>query len=409
MILEIRLSNFYSINEEVVLDLRAGNINTNLVKNELAHNTIDYKKDKVLKTVGIYGANASGKSNIIRAIRECCTIVYKSHNYNNDYKFPITPFKFNQELKPSSFFISFVIDEIQYDYGFSLLDNEILTEELYYYPKGKKANIFSRDESAGKSKKDIYSFTALIKKPHDVTLNTSKKTLFISRASQMDRDITKIVYNFFVEQFILGYVNLEVGYINQCLKQHKSDVLAMLNAADSDIVDFSCEKVVTPKKHFNIIMNDDAPQVVEKSEIQEEQLELKFYHRFNPKVPFSLNEESAGTRKLFNVILRLISVLENNKTLLIDELEENFHPLITQMILDLFHNSQQSQLIYSTHDTNLLDLTKLRKDQIYFVQKQEDGSSDLYSLYDYKDFRESMNVEKAYLQGRFDAIPKVNL
>jgi AAA15 family ATPase/GTPase len=107
-------------------------------------------------------------------------------------------------------------------------------------------------------------------------------------------------------------------------------------------------------------------------------------------------------------MLTILDVIKNNKILLVDEIEMSLHTKIVEYIIELFNASKSAQLIYSTHNTNLLNLDKLRKDQIYFVNKKEDGSTDLYSLFDYKDFRDTMDVEKAYLQGRFDAIPYIN-
>jgi AAA15 family ATPase/GTPase len=107
-------------------------------------------------------------------------------------------------------------------------------------------------------------------------------------------------------------------------------------------------------------------------------------------------------------MLTVIDIVKNNKILLIDEIETSLHSKIVEYIVELFHASNSAQIIYTTHNTNLLNLDKLRKDQIYFVNKRDDGSSDLYSLFDYKDFRDTMDVEKAYLQGRFDAIPYID-
>jgi AAA15 family ATPase/GTPase len=139
------------------------------------------------------------------------------------------------------------------------------------------------------------------------------------------------------------------------------------------------------------------------------QLSITTFHKSNPKIAFDFTtEESAGTQALFVFMLTILDVVKNNKILLVDEIELSLHTKIVEYIIELFNTSKSAQLIYSTHNTNLLNLDKLRKDQIYFVNKKEDGSTDLYSLFDYKDFRDTMNVEKAYLQGRFDAIPYIN-
>lgn len=108
------------------------------------------------------------------------------------------------------------------------------------------------------------------------------------------------------------------------------------------------------------------------------------------------------------MMLTILNIIRGNKVLLIDEISSGLHVKLVEYILNLFHQSESAQLIFSTHNTNLLNMKKIRKDQVYFVNKRADGSSDLYSLFDYKDFRETMDAEKAYLQGRFDAIPYID-
>ncbi|MBS5488390.1 AAA family ATPase, partial [Parabacteroides sp.] len=139
------------------------------------------------------------------------------------------------------------------------------------------------------------------------------------------------------------------------------------------------------------------------------QLVITTYHRNNPDVPFNFfAEESDGTQRLFNMMLTILDIVKNNKILLIDEIETQLHIKLVEYIIGLFNKSESAQLIYTTHNTYLLNTNKLRKDQIYFVNKRDDGSSDLYSLFDYKDFRDGLDAEKAYLQGRFDAIPYID-
>jgi AAA15 family ATPase/GTPase len=133
------------------------------------------------------------------------------------------------------------------------------------------------------------------------------------------------------------------------------------------------------------------------------------YHRHNPNVAFDMEtEESQGTQVLFGIMLQILDVLHTNGIMLIDEMDLCLHSKIVEYIVNLFHASSSAQLIFTTHNTHLLDLKKLRKDQIWFANKKEDASTELYSLFDYKDFRDTMDVEKAYMQGRFDAIPFVD-
>jgi hypothetical protein len=406
MVLEIRLSNFFSINEEVVLDMQAANLQTKESK-ELLGNTFVCNDERMLKTVAIYGANASGKSNVIKAIRACVQMIFESHNYNENTVFAFTPFKFGGVGKPSRFYIRFLIEEIEYEYSFTLTNTEIITEDLYYYPMGRKKLVFARDERKGPDKKAIYEFRTAIRRPMDVAANTSKKTLFVSRASQMDREVAKDVFRYFNERFILSYFGYNSYSIESLLNANKDLILKVLKIADSDIVDIHSQHEL--KQLTTAVFDPQSNLLLSRDDIQKPQLKITTYHKNNPEVPFDFySEESSGTQEFFHMMLTILNIIKGNKVLLIDEISSGLHVKLVEYILNLFHQSESAQLIFSTHNTNLLNMKKMRKDQVYFVNKREDGSSDLYSLFDYKDFRETMDAEKAYLQGRFDAIPYID-
>ena len=406
MVLQIRLSNFFSINEEVVLDMQAASLQTRESK-DLLGNTFVCNDERLLKTVAIYGANASGKSNIIKAIRACVQMIFESHNYNENTMFAFTPFKFGGVGKPSRFYIRFLIDGVEYEYSFTLTKTEIITEELYYYPVGRKKLVFARDERKGPDKKDIYEFRSAIRRPMDVAGNTSKKTLFISRASQMDRDVAKDVFRYFNERFILNYFGYNSYSIESLLNENKDLILKVLKAADSDIIDIRSQHEL--RSLTTAVFDPLSNQLLSRDDIQKPQLKITTFHRNNPEVPFDFySEESSGTQEFFHMMLTILNIIKGNKVLLIDEISMGLHVNLVEYILNLFHQSESAQLIFSTHNTNLLNMRKLRKDQVYFVNKRDDGSSDLYSLFDFKDFRENMDAEKAYLQGRFDAIPYID-
>lgn len=406
MVLEIKIRNFFSIKEEVCLDFRAANIKTANAR-MLKDNVFSIDDTDVLKTIVMYGANASGKSNIIKAIRFCHLMVLTSHNFNEGIRFNFKPFKFaGYDKKPSSYFIRFISNGIEYEYAFSLTETEIVTESLHYYPKGRIKEIFSRDERKGKTKKDKYSFGDVIRRPMDVAENTSNKTLYISRASQMDREIAKEIFNYFNETFILNYVNYGMTTIESLSKENKSQLIEALKIADSDIVDFKIKPVKVQGKHVNA---DLSKMTLSVEEGVQERLQITTYHKNEPGRGFDfLSEESQGTIKMFFIMLTVMDIVKRNKILLIDEIEESLHPKIIEYIFNFFRAGEKAQLLCSTHNTRFLDLKKFRKDQIYFVNKKDDSSTELYSLIDYSDFRDTMDLEKAYMQGRFDAIPFVN-
>ena len=380
MVLEIRLSNMFSFRDEVTLDLQAAKIQTKKAR-ELEGNLFSVDGEQMLKSVALFGANASGKSNVIKAIRACVNMVRSSHNYNVDTRFAISPFKFEDYAnKPSSFYIRFLLNGVEYEYSFSFMHDEIITETLYYYPNGRKSLVFRRDESRGTEKKDIYEFKTVIKRPFDVADNTSKKTLYISRASQMDREIAQKIFLFFCNDIVLDYQVANIDSLDNLFKERKEQMLEVLRTADSDIIDFKIQN--------NAITT---------------------FHRTNPSVAFDFEtEESEGTKTLFRMMVRMIGIIHEGKMLLVDEIDNSLHTQLVEFVIGMFNHSNHAQLIYTIHNTHLLNTDFQRRDQVYFVNKREDGSSDLYSLFDFKDFRDTLDMEKAYLQGRFDAIPNIS-
>lgn len=380
MMLKFRLRNVFSFRDEITLDLQAAKIQTEKGK-ALSGNLFTTNGVQVLKSISMFGANASGKSNVIKGIKACVNMIRSSHTYNENTTFQVAPFKFDgYDKKPSSFYVRFIVDGIEYEYSFSLTQTEILTEQLYYYPKGRRSLVFTRDETKGPNKTDIYEFRQAIKRPMDVAANTSRKTLFVSRASQMDRDIAKKVFRFFTEDIVLDYKESAMP-VEDFLNTEKEDILEILNTADSDIVDIKIQGY-----------------------------SLKTFHKSNPDIAFDFDtEESEGTKTLFQMMLGLINAIRNDRTLLMDGIDTNLHPHLVEYIINLFNSSNHAQLIYTAHNTHLLNTDFQRRDQVYFVNKHDDGCSELYSLYDFKDFRDNYDMEKAYLQGRFDAIPYLSI
>ena len=380
MVLRFRLKNVLSFRDEITLDLQAAKIQTEKGK-ALSGILFTINGEQILKSISMFGANASGKSNVIKGIKACVNMIRSSHTYNENTIFQVAPFKFDgYDKQPSSFYVRFIVDGIEYEYSFSLTQTEILTEQLYYYPRGRRSLVFTRDETKGPEKTEIYEFRQAIKRPMDVAANTSRKTLFVSRASQMDRDIAKKVFRFFTEDIVLDYKESAMP-VEDFLKTKKENILRILNAADSDIVDMKIQSN-----------------------------SLKTFHKSNPNIAFDFDtEESEGTKTLFQMMLGIINVIRNDRTLLMDGIDTNLHPHLVEYIINLFNRSNHAQLIYTTHNTHLLNTDFQRCDQVYFVNKREDGCSELYSLYDFKDFRDNYDMEKAYLQGRFDAIPYLSI
>lgn len=397
MILKIEFENFFSIRDKVRIDFRAANINTALAR-ELSHNVMEWNGVPVLKSVGLFGPNASGKSNIMKAIAFCCRMILDSHLYNEGTEFGFEPFKFDRyNERPSTFLIDFVCENVEYEYSFALTKDMVLEESLYHYPVGRKAKVFVRN-SEGQ-----YSFgTGVISKPTDVALNTSSKSLYLSRASSMNRDFAKRLYRYFMGQFLLGLVNVNELTVLNSFNTYKKVILKALEICDTDITDIEVRKEQMSVPVTKSAQDGMAFKLVDV-------LRFKTFHKGRKDVMFDLDmEESNGTRKLFQILLRLLEVVRGGKGIMMDEFDTGLHTRLADFILDLIHASEGSQLLFSSHNTNLIDVKRLRRDQIVFVNKTEEGNTEAYSLYDFKDFRESMDAKKGYIQGRFDAVPYVD-
>ena len=397
MILKIEFENFFSIRDRIRIDFRAASINTTLAR-ELSHNVMEWKGVPVLKSIGLFGPNASGKSNILKAISFCCRMIFESHLNNEGVTFNFEPFKFDGwQNKPSKFLINFVCENVEYEYSFELTRERIISESLYHYPMGRRAKVFVRD-AEGK-----YSFgTGVMAKPSDVVTNTSVKNLFLSRASSMNREIAQKLYRYFMNQFLLGLVNVNDMMVLNSFNTYKKVILKALEISDTDITDIEVRKEQVPAPVA-------IPGQPELSYKLVDVLRFKTYHRNQKEVMFDMDmEESNGTRKLFQILIRLLDVIKNKKGIIMDEFDMGLHTRLADFILDLIHASESSQLLFTSHNTNLIDVRRLRRDQIVFVNKTEEGTTEVYSLYDFKDFRENMDAEKGYLQGRFDAVPYVD-
>lgn len=412
MILEIRLKNLFSIKDEIVLDLQASDISSDIL-DDLEQNCIDSGGTRILKSVGIFGANASGKSNIIKAIGYCRYLILNSHTFNTNYKFSHETFKLDENSwsDTSSFFIRFISHDIEYEYSFSFDKENILTEKLYYHEGEKRITIFERNEKSSTEVTKKYNEEInVIINPWEVARNTSSKTLFISRASNLgNRPKAEEIYSYFAEKIQIGLNPPPDTVFKEMLTHKKEFILNALQFADNDIVDIKLSsKVETNSIPLGPRISVGTMHTGIGLKSQREVLEIIVFHRSNPTVPFSIEEESEGTRRLLIYFLRLFDIIKNNKILIFDEIDLNLHTKIVEFVISFFHAGKEAQFIFTSHNTNLLDLTRFRKDQLYFVNKQENGSTDLYSLVDFEDWQDDLDPEKAYLNGRFDAIPIID-
>ena len=393
MIKKIEMENFYSIKEKVVLDFRATKSEKNLEENKFK-----VGKDELLKSIVIYGANASGKTNIIKAVDLAIAIILKSHNYI-DNGITYQPFKFEKKYlnKESKFKINFFIENIEYEYFFSWKENGVEKEYLNYFPFNKKVEVFNRN------KQDIkynIKFKTHLKKLEN---RTRPDQLYLSKTYDENFEISKDIINFFKEKYIL--VLNDKKFISNLLEDevNKKNFIKYFKKADLLIDNFEIKKIGENKLEQNgtILMKGDL-------------FEFKILKKNKEGEAISFNldlEESLGTQEYFKLLIVILDIIKNNKIVFIDEQYLNsLHSDLLKFILDLVHKSGSNcQVLFNTHNTNLLSNEIFRKEQIYFTEIKKDISTDLYSLKDIEDIkRYDFDYEKSYKVGRFGAVPNID-
>lgn len=418
MLLRFGVENYRSLRDYQELLLIAANLKDPCV--ELL--PIPNSKEKALPAIGIYGANASGKSNLFHALRFFVDGIRNSY-IKKDYLTAVTAFALDPDYKSQSsrFDCDVVIDDTRYHYGYVVNDKEVLEEWLYAFPTNKvrasKQTWFYRDSSLAKP---YYFGKALKGLNRTVEELTRKDSLFLSSAAANNHKQLTAVYDFFSNKVVFRSADNASSkkviseYINSDAK--KGLMLKFLRLADTGILNvevhrdplpeeakpFTNELKALVQKHFTseVTMNFD----------DEEITTLKITHQGVKKgaVSFDLENESAGTQTLFSLLGPVYDAIHEGGVLVLDEMNSNLHPLVSKAIIKLFAsattNCTSGQLIFATHDTNLLSSDVLRRDQIWFVEKDQTGASHIYPLTNIRT-RQSDNIERGYLEGRFGAIP----
>ncbi|MFM8298966.1 MAG: AAA family ATPase [Microcystis aeruginosa] len=404
MLIEFSVGNYRSFKDVVTLSMVAADEaadNDELDKNNVFKVNQNFS---LLKSAAIYGANASGKSNLILALYFMQSFVINSSKLQITDKIDLEKFRLSSETedKPSFFKIVFHLDNKTYEYSFEVTQERVISEGLSCTPKTRKTNIFSRE-------KDKIKYSKSLMKGKDVKDLTKKNTLFLSIAAQFNDPLAGKILLWFSRLKIISGSQLEnlrqlsIDYLSR-EQNLKNEIVSLIKKLDLSIKDMSIEVGRKPLDNFH----KDIPDTVYNS--------IETYHEkydLEGKVigleSFQLNKhESRGTQKLFALLAPILSVLKASEVLIIDELDSLLHPLMAIAIIGLF-NSQQTnpknaQLIFATHDVNLLSNQLFRRDQIWFTEKNRQEATDLYSLVEF-DIDNNASFEQDYIQGRYGAIP----
>lgn len=423
MLIQFSVGNVLSFNEIVQLNMTGA---TPVKEFEGINTFIDpTNKFKLLKSAAIYGANSSGKSNLVKSISIMQNFVLNSFRdallEKNNSQLNITPFLLNDRCleKPSYFEIIFIYKGKRYRYGFEIQNNVIQSEWLFFVNTNKEIKLFTRKH------KDIEINKRSFKEGLGLEAKTKNNVLFLTVVAQFDGQRSNKVIDWFKRVRIITIPNDPTHQLytvnlykeNENFRKFSNSILNSL-----DIENLSTEedmpvpidiKKIPPDKNLRTIFT--AIEKIQKAQGKIEKI-LSWHKKYDSqrnlieKIPFDFNlQESEGTKKLINFLGPIYDCLVNGYILIVDELDLRLHPLLTKLIVSFFHvhNTKNAQLIFASHDTNLLKKDIFRRDQIWFTEKNDAAETDLFSLIEYKEtkVRNDASFDKDYLKGRYGAIP----
>jgi AAA15 family ATPase/GTPase len=411
MLLDFRVKNFRSLRDEQTLSLVAAKDKSLQELNTMPSGI--KAAPTLLRSVAIYGPNAGGKSNLIKALQYMRAVVAESASVMQPGQtFNVQPFRLDalSVAQPTEFDISFVLDGVRHQYGFELTAQRVTREYLLVYKAFKPQQWFERHYDAA-SGKDVYDFGVGLKGPKSVWEGATRpNALFLSMAVQLNSEQLQPVFAWFVNQLAIFNEITPLGQhfsVDMLRKpEGKRAICDFLTSADISISDI---EVVTRKVSGQAVHFDMAAGKTEVRNEEQEVNELLFHHVTEQgKAVFSLGDESMGTRNLLFLTGPVLDILNKGMVLVVDELDSSLHPLLVRRLVELFQNpvvnKKGAQLIFTTHDTSLLDPDLFRRDQIWFVVKDRDQASKLYPLSDFSP-RKNEALERGYLVGRYGALP----
>ncbi len=428
MLIEFRFKNYRSFRDEAVLSMEATGLGT--FKNSL----ISYNSIKLLPGAAIYGKNGGGKSNVIRAFWLAVQFIKNAQRTQHEKAaIPVIPFALNDysASEPTEFEFIYTLDDIRYWYSFSATREKIFTESLYHAPKGQKALVFSREGQT-------FSFTEDKSRRKLISEAVAENQLYFSVACTMNDAACSRAMRWFRE---MVFFSRDYSDIPRQLLDYSNDTNMLraisdyAKAADLGIEDMQFE-INSQEVDDEAALPDNLPEGMKAALVQflhtlsetsnNSEVRLKMgevtatsKHKGRNKngasqlYPLELEDESDGTRKLMSIAPAIESVLARGGILLVDEIERELHPMLVDFVVSKFQskrtNPYGAQIIFTTHNTELLNMELLRKDQLYFVDKdQEDGASELYSISEFAT-RTTDNIRKGYLLGKYGATPNIEI
>ncbi len=434
MLIEFSVGNYKSFKEKVTFSMVAAN-QVSKDKDADTSNVFAIDDDLcLLKSAAIYGANASGKSNLAVALSFMkWFMVNSSKETQSTDDINVEPFRLSTatEKEPSFFEIVFLLESERYRYGFEVTTSRVFSEWLYYYvPQKGEEKLFERSPDLIDPTK-VYGADGIQKR-------TRRNALFLSVSAQFNVEIAEKILEWLTSKLKvvsgLNDIGYE-GYTAQCLLENENnnrdEILALIKRLDVGISDIQVEQTdftaVTSgslpgnvsEALKDVLVNSSRKSLVFKVSAGKKPIVQTKHRKFTEEGEYISDEmfalevqESEGTQKIFALAGPLVDTLKHGKTLIIDEFDARLHPLISRAIVSLFNsndtNPSNAQLVFMTHDTNLLDNLLFRRDQIWFTEKDRFGATDLYSLAEYEGVRNDRTYEKDYMKGRYGGVPYIS-
>ena len=402
MLLQFSCENHKSIKDRITFSTIAGKDTT--YESDLK----TFGNMNVVRMAAIYGANGSGKSNVINAIEFMRALVVNSINHQPGEGVFQAPHKLAEPEMPSSYDIQFVTKGIRYAYGFSVKNHLIDEEYLYYFPKKRQVKIFERKGLEIKPG-DRY------KNAFELSLNVLKDNrLFLSCiANYTNLKEVEDAFLFFKEDIVVynPVINNWSEYSAKLLQdsaQIKKLYIDILNVLGTNVKDVKVR--FETKKLTHADLPNDMPEFL-KDMLSSQESNLFEAKMVYEDFEINIQEESTGIQKLFEIICPILDILMKGRILICDEIETGLHEAVVKRILEIFQRSKKeefAQIIFSTHDTSLLSSVPFRRDQIWFTELDEQRATDLFSLAEIKNVRKEENLARGYISGKYGAIPMLN-
>lgn len=422
MLIDFRVSNYRSIADEQALSL----VPEKKQRDHLG-NIYEHGKYEVLNAIGIYGANASGKSNLLRAMKVMDTMLTTSASGSSLKALPYEPFRLREGMTdhPTTFEITFLLNESKYRYGFSYTNKAIKAEWLFRKKTGRESTLFQREDDIIDCTSALQGKQALINAAIEAT---RENALFLSFCDTFNIEEARAIFQWFNKFHVIdGLTTEDQALTTIVMYESDQDLSQAIDAYLSRAKNLGIEGISINKRAFDpnelpTTLDANARELITTQLSGKTNVTVLAAHSVLSKdgkktgevISWSMDDhESAGTNKIFHLIGPVIHTLKYGGVLVIDEIEAKMHPLLTLDLINMFlkeeTNPKHAQLIFATHDTNLLSYAPLRRDQIYFTNKTQFNSTELYSLSDFKYLekaeRPDADKEKRYLEGRYEAVP----